>query len=224
MNFPWDTINSYILFLASTFAGDRSSNSTPSFVARLLESRQPIIVAAEPYVEALGKQARTGSHQVATGWTRMALGDGTGERVFAIGLGYAVIGLLVAFYLNVFTVGSVKSAGRAVRSAVRQQLLVVKASLLNNMFALADLHLGGNVHHHRTGFIPTGMRHQSRLMFHLAFPRSESSVTSRVLPICAFDGNILSLGCGHDVYVSCPASCSFSVTNSCLIGINLRCY
>jgi E3 ubiquitin-protein ligase MARCH6 len=51
----------------------------------------------------------------------MALGDGTGERVFAIALGYAVIGLLVAFYLNVFTVGSVKSAGRAVRGAVRQQ-------------------------------------------------------------------------------------------------------
>jgi E3 ubiquitin-protein ligase MARCH6 len=56
----------------------------------------------------------------------MALGDGTGERIFAIALGYAVIGLLIAFYLNVFTVGTVKSAGRAVRSAVRQQLLVVK--------------------------------------------------------------------------------------------------
>lgn len=58
----------------------------------------------------------------------MALGDGTGERIFAIALGYAVIGLLIAFYLNVFTVGTVKSAGRAVRSAVRQQLLVVKVS------------------------------------------------------------------------------------------------
>jgi hypothetical protein len=139
MNFPWDTINSYIISLASNFTAERSSNSTSSIVTRLLESKQPIIVAAEPYVEALGKQARTSSYQVATGWTRMALGDGTGERVFAIALGYAVIGLLVAFYLNVFTVGSVKSAGRAVRSAVRQQLLVVKASLLNNMFASADL-------------------------------------------------------------------------------------
>ena len=62
----------------------------------------------------------------------MALGDGTGERVFAIALGYAVIGLLLAFYLNIFTVGSARSAGRAVRSAVRQQLLVVKARLLRN--------------------------------------------------------------------------------------------
>jgi len=70
----------------------------------------------------------------------MALGDGTGERVFAIALGYAVVGLLVAFYLNVFTVGSVKSAGRAVRSAVRQQLLVVKASPLSGIYCVsADL-------------------------------------------------------------------------------------
>jgi E3 ubiquitin-protein ligase MARCH6 len=139
VNFSWNTVNSYIVSVASKFAPEPSSNSTPSIITRLLESKQPIVVAAEPYVEALGKQARTSSYQVATGWTRMALGDGTGERVFAIALGYAVIGLLVAFYLNVFTVGSVKSAGRAVRSAVRQQLLVVKASLLNNVFASADL-------------------------------------------------------------------------------------
>jgi E3 ubiquitin-protein ligase MARCH6 len=128
MNFPWDTVNGYIISLASKFPAEPSSNSTPSIITRLLESKRPIVVAAEPYVEALGKQARTSSYQVATGWTRMALGDGTGERVFAIALGYAVIGLLMAFYLNVFTVGSVKSAGRAVRSAVRQQLLVVKVA------------------------------------------------------------------------------------------------
>ena len=140
MNFPWDTVNGYIISLASKFAAEPSSNSTPSIITRLLESKRPIVVAAEPYVEALGKQARTSSYQVATGWTRMALGDGTGERVFAIALGYAVIGLLVAFYLNVFTVGSVKSAGRAVRSAVRQQLLVVKVSVSSNMFVSADLH------------------------------------------------------------------------------------
>lgn len=72
----------------------------------------------------------------------MALGDGTGERVFAIALGYAVIGVLIALYLNVFTVGSVKSAGRAVRSAVRQQLLVVKVRLLRNILLLpAYIHL-----------------------------------------------------------------------------------
>ncbi len=100
----------------------------------------------------------------------MALGDGTGERFFAIALGYAVIGLLVAFYLNIFTVGSVKSAGRAVRSAVRQQLLVVKVSLLNNTLPQLMSISGSNIHHHRTGFIPIGMRHQSRPMLNLAFP------------------------------------------------------
>jgi hypothetical protein len=32
-------------------------------------------------------------------------GDGMGERIFAIALGYAVIGILITFFLNVFTVG-----------------------------------------------------------------------------------------------------------------------
>jgi len=68
----------------------------------------------------------------------MALGDGTGERIFAIALGYAVIGLLIAFYLNVFTVGTVKSAGRAVRSAVRQQLLVVKVGELAKVIPISS--------------------------------------------------------------------------------------
>ncbi len=53
------------------------------------------------------------------------------------------------------------------------------------------------------------MRHRSRPMLHLAFPRSEHSVTSCVLPVCALDGNILSLGCGHNVYVSYPRSVCF---------------
>lgn len=61
--------------------------------------------------------------------------------------------------------------------------------------------LGGDIHHHRTGFIPIRMRHQPRLMFHLAFSRSEPSVANCVLPVRTPDGNILSLGCGHDVHV-----------------------
>jgi E3 ubiquitin-protein ligase MARCH6 len=129
MDFPWDTANSYIVTLTSKLTPEAHFNPTPSIVTRFLETKYPIIAKAEPYFEVLSKQVRSSSKQVATGWTRMTLGDGTGERVFAIALGYAVIGLLIAFYLNVFTVGSVKSAGRAVRSAVRQQLLVVKARL-----------------------------------------------------------------------------------------------
>lgn len=132
MDFPWDTANGYIVMLTSKLATGPHSSSTPSIISRFLQTKYPILARAEPYFEALGKQVRSSSYQVATGWTRMTIGDGTGERVFAIALGYAVIGLLIAFYLNIFTVGSVKSAGRAVRSAVRQQLLVVKARLPRN--------------------------------------------------------------------------------------------
>lgn len=127
VNFPWDKVNAYIVYLSSKLvSGQRLETS--SIIDRILESNHPAVQAAESYLEVLGKQVMTSSYQVATSWTRMALGDGTGERIFAIVLGYAVIGLLIAFYLNVFTVGSVKSAGRAVRSAVRQQLLVVKVA------------------------------------------------------------------------------------------------
>lgn len=62
--------------------------------------------------------------------------------------------------------------------------------------------LGSNIHHHRTGFIPVGMRYQSRPLLNLAFSRSEPSVTSCVLPVCALNGSILSLGFWHNVYVS----------------------
>lgn len=127
VNFPWDRVNAYVISLSSKLvSGQRSETS--SVIDRILESNHPAVKAAEHYLEVLGKQVRISSYQVATSWTRMALGDGTGERIFAIVLGYAVIGLLIAFYLNVFTVGTVRSAGRAVRSAVRQQLLVVKVA------------------------------------------------------------------------------------------------
>ncbi|KAH9039259.1 hypothetical protein EDB85DRAFT_2110167 [Lactarius pseudohatsudake] len=127
VNFPWDRVNAYVISLSSKLvSGQRSETS--SVIDRILESNHPAVKAAEHYLEVLGKQVRISSYQVATSWTRMALGDGTGERIFAIALGYAVIGLLIAFYLNVFTVGTVRSAGRAVRSAVRQQLLVVKVA------------------------------------------------------------------------------------------------
>lgn len=132
VNFPWDKVNAYIVHLSSKLvSGQRLETS--SIIDRILESNHPVVQAAESYLEVLGRQVMTSSYQVAISWTRMALGDGTGERIFAIVLGYAVIGLLIAFYLNVFTVGSVKSAGRAVRSAVRQQLLVVKVGELANV-------------------------------------------------------------------------------------------
>lgn len=60
----------------------------------------------------------------------MALGETPSDRAFAVILGYAVVGLLLALYLNLLTVGNAKTASRAVRSAVRQQLLVLKVCYL----------------------------------------------------------------------------------------------
>ena len=84
---------------------------------------------AEPYFAPLGEQLRALWIEVQEHWIKLALGNGTAEKVFAISLGYVVDALLLAIYLNVLTIGSMKSAGRAVRSAIRQQLLVVKVRI-----------------------------------------------------------------------------------------------
>lgn len=74
----------------------------------------------------LGKEVRTSSVKLRETWERLAVGDGPNEKAFAIVLGYFVLCLLLAVYLNLLTVGNAKNAGRAVRTAVRQQFLVVK--------------------------------------------------------------------------------------------------
>lgn len=91
-----------------------------------LESDSVIVRYLEPYFATLGREVRTASEQLQTSWVNLTMGQGTREKVFAIILGYGVVGILLAIYLNVFTVGNARSAGRAIRSAVRQQLLVVK--------------------------------------------------------------------------------------------------
>jgi E3 ubiquitin-protein ligase MARCH6 len=96
----------------------------------IFEIDSPLVRLAEPHFAALGKRVRLTGVRLITTWIRLALGDGTAEKIFAVLLGYAVIGLLLALYLNILTVGNVKSAGRAVRGAVRQQLLVVKVRQL----------------------------------------------------------------------------------------------
>jgi E3 ubiquitin-protein ligase MARCH6 len=82
----------------------------------------------EPYFVLLGKEVRSGVTRFKEGWCRLAVGNGPTERAFAIGLGYSVIGIMLALYLNVLTIGNARSATRAVRNAVRQQLLVIKVS------------------------------------------------------------------------------------------------
>jgi E3 ubiquitin-protein ligase MARCH6 len=89
-----------------------------------LESDSVIARYLEPYFATLGREVRTASEQLQTSWVNLTMGQGTREKVFAIILGYGVVNALLAIYLNVFTVGNARSAGRAIRSAVRQQLLV----------------------------------------------------------------------------------------------------
>jgi E3 ubiquitin-protein ligase MARCH6 len=90
---------------------------------------EALVDLAEPYFAILGMKVRIGAGKLEATWKRLALGHGPAERTFAVFLGYAVVGFLLAVYLNILTVGNVKSAGRAVRSAVRQQLLIVKVGL-----------------------------------------------------------------------------------------------
>ncbi|KAI0682125.1 hypothetical protein C8T65DRAFT_625163 [Cerioporus squamosus] len=99
-----------------------------SYLYRVLEEDTTVMRVVEPYFEPIGKTVREWSKDGKTSWVRFATGDTPNDRAFAVVLGYAVVGLLLAIYLNILTIGSMRSAGRAVRNAVRQQLLVVKVA------------------------------------------------------------------------------------------------
>ncbi|KAF8166549.1 hypothetical protein K438DRAFT_1856932 [Mycena galopus ATCC 62051] len=110
--------------------GSLSSPTTPvpTKVSAPSSFQSTIVHIAEPYFAALGKDVRLSTEQIRTTWTQLALGHGPKEKVFAIALGYVVVVILVSLYLNLLTVGSMKTAGRAVRTAVREQLLVLKVA------------------------------------------------------------------------------------------------
>lgn len=99
-----------------------------SALYRALEEDTTIMHVVEPYFAPLGKNVREWFGEGKTSWARFATGDTPNDRAFAVVLGYTVVGLLLAIYLNILTVGSMRSASRAVRNAVRQQLLVVKVA------------------------------------------------------------------------------------------------
>jgi E3 ubiquitin-protein ligase MARCH6 len=80
----------------------------------------------EPYFATLGQEVRENADGVASWWIRMSLGRGPVEKAFAIVFGYLLVGIGLAVYMNILTVGTIKTAEKALRTAVRQQLLVVK--------------------------------------------------------------------------------------------------
>lgn len=104
----------------------------------------------EPYFTWFGQEVRLVLEQTQDSWVRLTLGHGTQERTFAIGLGYVVVAISLAFYLNIITAGNARNAGRVVRNAVRQQLLVVKACgrrLTLSHRLLSKPVIGCNVYH-----------------------------------------------------------------------------
>ncbi|THH12440.1 hypothetical protein EW146_g7700 [Bondarzewia mesenterica] len=126
---PWELVSEYLAHSRlSSSQGTEPSMSLSSIIEDLLNSDYPIVQLLEPHFAAFGREVRITTENTKEVWTRFALGDGNAEKVFAVALGYAVVGIMLAFYLNVLTVGTVKSAGRAIRNAVRQQLLVIKVA------------------------------------------------------------------------------------------------
>lgn len=113
------------------------THSSANGTAKALTSVEPswieqtfpeFVTYAEPYFAILGREVRVTGERLGLAWVKMALGSGPADRAVAILLGYLVVGLGIAIYLNILTVGNARSAGRAVRNAVRQQLLVLKVS------------------------------------------------------------------------------------------------
>lgn len=112
-------------FLDQVYSWSSSTHTLPA-TPTVPSKIGDFILKTEPRFAVLGMHVRVGFLKLRLAWKRMAFGDGPAERTFVILLGYVVTGLILAIYLNILTVGNARSAGRAVRSAVRQQLLVLK--------------------------------------------------------------------------------------------------
>ncbi|TFK39450.1 hypothetical protein BDQ12DRAFT_704973 [Crucibulum laeve] len=119
---------SEMLAFSSGSIGTRETVNTSNATSIIASAFPEMLGPTEPYFTMLGKEVRLGAGKLKETWIQMAMGGGPTERTFAVVLGYAVVGLLLSLYLNLLTVGNARSAGRAVRSAVRQQLLVLKVA------------------------------------------------------------------------------------------------
>jgi E3 ubiquitin-protein ligase MARCH6 len=101
-----------------------SDTPTGSLLNNVFDSTLGRLV--EPYFATLGQEIRHAADGIANWWMRMSLGRGPVEKAFAIVFGYFLVGIILAVYMNILTVGTIKTAEKALRTAVRQQLLVVK--------------------------------------------------------------------------------------------------
>lgn len=106
----------------------RGDNGQESAIIRGIDhvANSPVAHFLEPYFARLGKEVRLNAISLQINWIELANGDASLNKFFAISLGYLIGAFLLAIYLNVLNVGSVQSAGRAIRNAIRQQLIVLK--------------------------------------------------------------------------------------------------
>lgn len=193
-------------FLSTTQATSQSN-------ATLASSIPDYLGFTEPYFEALGREVRISSTKAQTAWIELALGSGPSNRVFAVFLGYVVAAFVLSIYLNILTVGNARTAGLAVRNAVRQQLLVLKVCaniLLKGSDTDPSCLLGRSIYFHRTGYLPPWLRCCTGSMYCVDVPGRNFTNPHPLLPPGASDGHVLSLGCGHDVYVRPILSMLFS--------------
>ena len=135
--------------MPSESASVEASESTGTVMSLLSTSGATVWEYMEPYFAILGRKVRLTSVATKDSWENLALGDDSANRFFAVLLGYSVVGTLLALYMNIITVSSMQSAGRAVRAAVRQQLVVLKVRGLESFEGISfDLSIGGNLCSH----------------------------------------------------------------------------
>ncbi|KAJ3995467.1 hypothetical protein F5050DRAFT_1767078 [Lentinula boryana] len=127
--------NSLDWFIRTIGLGENSAqvaaDSTPELIANssFLPQTFPVVIGhIEPYFAPLGREVRQGYERFGVVWTKLAVGNGPAERIFSVLFGYCIIATALAIYMNILTIGNVKTAGRAVRVAVKQQLLVLKVA------------------------------------------------------------------------------------------------
>ena len=211
-----------ISYLYSPTPSESSSKS--SFLQPILDfisqSNHPLVAWAKISVETARGEIIQSITEFKEGWSRLALGDGSNERGMCVVIGYLVIGIGVAFYLNVLNIGTVKSAGRAVRGAINQQLLVVKVSALYDIKrALVYACEGRRIYCHRTLLVPSRLWVQLGFLLCLdASSRCDASNPHRVLLAISSHLDLLSLGHWDMVHVRASP---FYVSD---VGSNDLCY
>lgn len=123
LNFP-------TLWSVSSNVTAASNDASASF--SWLDSLPDHLGPFEPYFVRIGLEVREALTSAQTSWIQLAVGTGPTPRAFAVLLGYVIISTFFCVYLNVVTVGNMKTAGIAVRNVVKQQLLVAKVCVISS--------------------------------------------------------------------------------------------